>query len=382
MKIGLVGWNGMMNVGDDAMTAVIIRKLNYLFGNELEFHFYNSVNKKMPFYIDKSRKLEFKGLPLYDRINKIKGVRKFFADYYYPLKFKQSKDLILIGGGSIVHSSTSSASKLKMVKAARKANPNITIGAIGISIGPFKVENDFYAAKTFLSYLDFVVVRDSRSLKVLQSMKLNLNQTMAPDLAFSLPKLANLTVSKVSRKTKVLGISLRTGHLTEERYSRYLHIIKYWLSLSSTNQVTLFNFSELPSQNDHRNSEILMNLIEDSSLKDRVDIFRYSLDPLDFYKKIMNCELMVCMRLHAAIIGYAVKTPVLIDSYHQKCKDLAKELDIIPSLIGKDGLTEIEDKIKEIYHIKSAASKFNFIKYDQIIKDSSDHFRFLDNTVN
>lgn len=377
MKVGLVGWNGMMNVGDDAMTAVIIRKLTQIYGTGIEFHFYNSIDKKMPLYIND--KISYKGLPFFDQINKVKGLRKIFANCYYPFKFKKSKNLILIGGGSIIHSTSSSNAKLKVVQAAKKANSDVTIGAIGVSIGPFKNDREFESSKRFLKSLDFVVVRDTRSFKVLQQMNLEIDQYKAPDLAFILPKLADLNISKRNNEHKVLGISLRTGHLDDDRYFRYVSIIKYWLSLSQNNKVKLFNFSELPAQNDHKHSKFLKELLDEKNLRDRVDFFRYSLNPLDYYQEIMNCQVMVCMRLHAAIIGYSVKTPVLIDSYHQKCKDLADELQISSSLIGEDDISEIEVKLKTIYQNEAGAFDPYSTKYDQVIENASAHFRYLCN---
>ena len=133
--VGLVGWNGKFNIGDDAMTSVILR---YLTQHEFAdcFHFLASKNN-LAIYLDEEKKTEIRGLPFFSLLHEIPVIRFFARHYIFPYLFAYNKDLVLFGGGSIIHSARLSKTILRMIKWIRKKNPNALIGAIGVSVGPF-----------------------------------------------------------------------------------------------------------------------------------------------------------------------------------------------------------------------------------------------------
>ncbi|SEJ50703.1 Polysaccharide pyruvyl transferase family protein WcaK [Cyclobacterium xiamenense] len=372
MKIGIVGWNGKKNVGDDVMTSVIINYFIGRYGDDLEFRFFAGDNN-LAEYMDSDRRSIITTLSFYDIIDRVKLVRRFFMYYVYPKIFVNNLDIIIIGGGSIIHNVPTSTVYSRIIDAAKKATKNIRVASLGVSIGPFKKDNEYYCANMFLRKLDSLVVRDKRSLTLGKEMELRCNVSLAADLAFLLPKFVNLDTQRTPVNFEVMGISLRSGYFSTDRRKKYKSIVEHWLNADNERQVWLFSFSELPGQSDYLCCE---ELCESVSLeyRNRIKFIRYSLNPIDFFVLIRQCTIILCMRLHAFIIGYAVKTPVLVDAYHQKCIDLSLDLGIESSFLIRDKTpNEIMDLVHTILE-----NGFEFKKYENIVDDALVNFEYFE----
>ena len=211
-NIGLIGWNGNYNVGDDAMTSVIIRFLKqHKIGDR--FYFYAD-KSSLAHYFENDEKTEIRGIPLYAFFRRIPYVGTLAIHYIFPYFFCNKKDILLIGGGSIIHRAKLSMLYVRIIKLVRKKNPGTLIGAIGISVGPFATEQDKIAAKLVLENMDFCTVRDLRSYKFLQQINLKNSFTCAPDLALLLPRLSNKSFFKNANFGNYIGLSLRSGWLS------------------------------------------------------------------------------------------------------------------------------------------------------------------------
>src|SRR6478672_12742793 len=170
-QIGIIGWNGNFNVGDDAMTSVIV-KYFVQSGVGNRFHFFSDQNS-LANYTSEDKITEIKGIPLYGFFRKIPFIRSFVIHYIFPLLFSGNKKILLFGGGSFIHRSKLSILYLRIIRYVRKKNPDVLIGAIGISIGPFKNEKEEKAAKACLEQMNFLSVRDQRSYGLANEMGLN-----------------------------------------------------------------------------------------------------------------------------------------------------------------------------------------------------------------
>src|SRR3954471_18309690 len=100
-QIGIIGWNGNFNIGDDAMTSVIVKYLVQSgIGNH--FHFFSDI-QSLANYSSKDEITKIKGIPLYEFFKQIPFLRSFVIHYVFPLLFSGNKKMLLFGGGSFVH---------------------------------------------------------------------------------------------------------------------------------------------------------------------------------------------------------------------------------------------------------------------------------------
>src|SRR6266542_2636637 len=372
-KIGIVGWNGYYNVGDDAMTSVIVKYLvQSHIGNR--FHFFSDT-KSLAKYNSKDEPVEIKGIPLYRIFKKIPWIRSIAIHYIFPIFFASNKDILLFGGGSFIHRAKLSFLYLRIIRNIRKKNPDVLIGAVGISVGPFKNQNEEKAAKACLEQMHFIAVRDKRSYQLVKEMGLNNHIKCAPDLALLLPALHNNSFCEKGNEGNYIGLSLRYGHVRDEKIVWLSSLIQKMAEKYPFYKLKIFTFCAFVSENDmNENRRLIASLSE--NLHDRIIIINYSRDPFDFYEEIYSCDLMLCMRLHAAIISYAVNTKFTMISYHQKCLDFAKEVGLPAEYILKENVAV--DKTLEILEQLLQQEEFIFSKPRNEIMDSvKEHFYFI-----
>src|SRR5438477_328685 len=165
--------------------------------------------------------------------------------------------------------------------------------------------------------MDFFVVRDYRSYKLVKEMNLKNSFASAADLALLLPQLSCESFSKNENFGNYIGLSLRFGYVNGEKNIWLSKLVQEILNSNPQYKLKLFNFCALKGQDDMEENIRFINSLP-VSLQKRILIVSYSKNPLHFYKEIYSCDVMLCMRLHASIISYAVNTKFIVLSYHQK----------------------------------------------------------------
>jgi polysaccharide pyruvyl transferase WcaK-like protein len=103
-----------------------------------------------------------------------------------------------------------------------------------------------------------------------------------------------------------------------------------------------------------------------------IQIIKYNNDPHEYCKLLAQSKLLISIRLHGAILGYALKTPFFMISYHEKCIDFFNELSLDKRyLVDVDKHAELY--VDEIGKILNNESNFEFD--DQYGHHSLDHFK-------
>ncbi len=312
-EISLIGWNGNCNVGDDAMTAVII---NYVI---------QKIQPKARFWLlaDKAHlaqytgcENEINGFAGYNLFQRIPYVRRWLNPLLFDNYLAVASPILLIGGGSILHSVPRSRRLSKVVAATRRSHPQTLVGALGISLGPFKNQAEKHACNQVLQQLDFVAVRDQRSWDVLQNFNLKTPAVNAVDMALLLPELlSNLSSSKKSFPS--IGVALRQGYTPTHLIEALVTSLNSIQAANKTVVIELLNFSNV-------DESISVRLQKRLKFSERVKFYAYTPCPEDMYQRLSACSLVLASRLHAAVISYAVGTPFGVLAYHQKCVDFAK----------------------------------------------------------
>lgn len=184
LKVGVVGWHGHVNFGDEVMLAVIARAIvKELGGAEIRLLVAkeNLPRFEVPGIVWK-RFLPFSG-PIGSRLLRLGKIGRKALSLLQPL-FGLSGHLLVFGGGSIFHSPGSIAWKLAIAQIHRFMFHGRTRIALGVSLNPASERAERLLLK-FLNLMDEIVVRDLRSREVVLSIFSDSERTcrVEPDLA-------------------------------------------------------------------------------------------------------------------------------------------------------------------------------------------------------
>lgn len=382
LRVGLVGWNGRQNTGDDAMTSVIVHHLARI-GDDLLRCFVLADQDTLP---DLSPALPSDHTHGFRGYNRVLGVptavlRNRIWDAVFDRRFARNLDLLIFGGGSILHSRQGIKRYSDLLNRAKQCNPACQVGAVGVSLGPFAETGDQEMCASMLGQLDFIGVRDGTSWDELQQMELDVPAVRGMDLGLLLPDYRNLAVPPRGSADDRLGIALRGGILSTEEIAVLGARLAALLERRTELAISLFSFCADGQVGDEDATRCLASAIGHSH---RVDIHPYSPDPALFYELIGRCRLMIAMRLHSAVLAYTVQTPLLLLSYHPKCLAFAEEIGL-PLEFRINGRSMDPDRVIELIEgqlttIGQGRSQAEFPL--QAAKQSArGHLRLLDDVV-
>ncbi|MDZ7696598.1 MAG: polysaccharide pyruvyl transferase family protein [Deltaproteobacteria bacterium] len=325
---GLIGWNGKKNVGDNAMTSVIINYIKQHYPNS-KFKLLSDRNNLAHYTQDIS--CEVSGYAGYDALHRVPYIRRLLRRCLFLRRFVKQSDVILIGGGSIFHRMHSSYWHREVAIMKKKQNANAIVGAIGVSLGPFNNQKEINECEKALNAFDFVTLRDAKSFSFINEMNISTSAIRALDLAILLPDMISYNAeNNYAGSLNAIGVALRHEKVSKEHLNYLAHCFNLMMANYANMQLFLFIFCRDKYVGDHDITNELHQRIED---KTRVKIIDYSENPLLFYKIISTCKLMISMRLHAAIIAYTVGTPFVMLSYAEKCISFAHEIGLRPDHI-------------------------------------------------
>lgn len=332
MSLLFTGYYGRLNTGDDVFGVICDWGARKYWGHE-DLRFFG---RNLPQRLDGS---ELKsGFRLR---KKIKGQELLET---MALGFGNSK--IIYAGGSIFHSEVRGLSKNALLK-AYQALGVIELGAIGVSLGPFKNDEAKSSIKQYLSKFSFLALRDRRSYDIAMNMKLSIPIVESFDLAGLLPYI--YPVVKKENSNPVLGISLcnyeryvNNGDLGNEkrRFDKIVGTIKLLIKIIPNIELKIFVFNAHPIIGDHDISNALMLNIGSSIAIEKV---AYSSNPNDMWNAVSSCDAVLATRLHAGVFACFSRTPYLQVEYHPKCSDFLEDINYPKDFrIGDMNLSEEE----------------------------------------
>jgi len=368
MRITLVGWNCRKNLGDDVMTDVIIDNLGKKYPSA-SFLIIGDQKSLPDFQASQNHPaINVEAIKNFDWYNSIPIIKTLFNRIYIALLVALKSDVIVIGGGTIYHSIPLTRFYRQIARLKNIFNSKCKIYSIGVSIGPFKNEDELTAFKEFTSDVDFFSVRDNRSMNLLGK---NEHTSLAPDLALAYP----LTKEFDEFKLNEIAIILRQGHIDEKTTSFLKDFIIGFNKQFPAYVIKFYSFCEyyLPSENDTVAIESLLRAVNIINLP--VEIVKYNNRPHEFCNLLSKSKLIVSVRLHGAILGYALKVPFFMISYHEKCVDFFNELKLNQRYMV-DVNKSAELYVGEALKILDNSSDFNFS--NEYSNRSLNHFNVND----
>lgn len=303
MKIGLIGWYGHLNYGDERMLYCIKR-------------YFSNCN----FFITHGWD---------DAKNNIKELNK--CDY------------ILIGGGGLILRNISR--KANFISKIKKP-----FGFIGVSI-----EDKHKSMEPFFDIIkqkaEFILVRDNQSKKYLNH---HYKVIIGPDLTFLYP----FKVIQNVIKEDVCGTNLRYWHYWKGTYlGQYYNVMRY-LDKKFPSFKRLYPFAKWESDKTINIIKEKFNLVlpipfyfELNTKNDKVTLSKYfnnipSNFNIDLYKRI---RYLIGMRYHSIVFATQCGIPFISLSYQPKNKNFCTDMSL-------DSLST------EIYEINELDSKIDYLK--------------------
>ena len=307
--------------------------------------------------------------------------KKFFKGYKLIMHYIAilKANFIILAGGSILNSKPHLISIRRFMFNLNNLNI-VKIGAIGVSLGPFKSKEDYIYIRKTVSNFKFLALRDKASFKVAQSMGLPYNPILASDLAFILPQIKeSVNNSTFNLKRKTVGISLCHyeryigGDISnEERREESIYLLL--INLLKFKDI-YFRFFIINGNTITGDKQITYKIIKRLQLNNKkYEVINYSNDTMRMIEQIRSCNFMFSTRLHGSIIAAANNVPSLLVEYHQKCTDYLDD-------IGIDKSLRIGDMTKENSEIITVIDKFlygnsinMYRKKEDIINRSLENF--------
>lgn len=311
------GYYGHQNTGDDAFIEVTA------WGAKKYWH--SSKNKFLT-----------QNLPQVQ--NKVEHSGKSYFKGHHLLKHAASiilGDAFICAGGSTFHSQLSRMNPKNIARTKKNYFPNFKLGAIGVSLGPYKSTVAEKENIELLKHFDFLALRDQASYQIAKTYDLPYEPIEAFDLAALLPEVySGLPKHKVSNHEKIIGISicnyesyLRNGDLdNEERRNKQIEDFVVKLARAKENFIfRLFIFNGNLRVGDQKITMSLANKLRAINPKN-VEIIEY--DPCTYHSwlRIKECNLVISTRLHAAIFACFANVPFFLVEYHRKCADFLDDV--------------------------------------------------------
>ncbi|PZD79111.1 polysaccharide pyruvyl transferase family protein [Mesonia sp. K7] len=309
MNILFEGYYGYKNAGDDAFVEVAS------WGSQTYWNSENNtfIGQNLPQTISPIKTKSF--------LNNKKGF-----DRISFLNAFLTNDFFISAGGSTfsempIHSNKSLARLISYTK-------KMKLGAIGVSVGPFKNLKDEVKVQKYLKSISFLALRDTRSYEYVKTLNLPYQPVKAFDLAALLPEVYQYQKKSSPTKTTI-GLSIcnyesYTGGSPKKEKNRNLffkEVVKH-LDKNMNIHFKVFIINGNPIFGDQ---EISKNLVEGIN-PEKIEFIPYQKELKKTWDEIASCDLVISTRLHASIFACFAQVPFLLIEYHKKCTDFLKDV--------------------------------------------------------
>lgn len=307
------GFYGYSNTGDDAFIEVSSWGSKKYWG--LEKTKFLAKNEDLPITSSDTSGYPFK-LP---RTYRLQGRLLLSCTKY-----------LISAGGSTIHSTLHKNNIKNIAINRRAAGRSLKVGAIGVSIGPFKSLKDEKSVIEYLKHIDFLAVRDQSSFDFATSLDLPYEPTNAFDLAALLPEIYGINKSPLCTQKKTIGISVcpvesinDQSNISNEhrRNEKTVELIKE-LDRSDEIHFKFFVINGHPSLGDLKLTYEIISRANPKSF----EIIDYQKKTKTMWDQISCCDFVISTRLHAAIFSCFSNTPFMLNEYHKKCTDFLETI--------------------------------------------------------
>jgi len=315
-KITFCGYHGRMNTGDDAFCAVAAWGAKHYWNtNDISF-----LSRRVP------------KLPT-------PAKRAMFSKSFFPGQYSLETILnfaaaptVIFAGGSLFYRTIDKRWLFRYIKWFQRIG-RINVGAIGVSLGPYRTQNARKSIEKLFSKFSFLSLRDSRSFKEASLMDLPFKPVQSADLAGLFPKIYGQATRNSSTKSSnlTLGVSVchyerYVGKVEQQEKRREKLMLDTLIKLANAMPVTirLFVFNAHPTFGE---VQLTNNFAERLKAYTQVEIVPYSNAPGLTWQQVGKCDAFLGIRLHSGIFACVAGVPFVMVEYHQKCTDFLDDIE-------------------------------------------------------
>lgn len=310
-----------LNNGDVALVYALYRQL-IIGGYKVEIASYDY----------KFAKELYPKIPLVEELGQSKIFMKlpFIKPLVQPFLFIFSKpyrnaDIIIGAAGGYINSNYSIKNSLSIYKIAKYFGKKCAI--YSQSVGPLNDKDSKFFKKLMKHSIDYVFVRDTYSLKVLNELNISKDKfRLTKDAAFLLEHNA---IPKTN--SKKVAISVREWNYDGRSIEVFEKMIQEFIKICVDRDYTIEFLSTCQGLKKYKDDaklaqEIFNNL--DANYQQKVTVLSdyYLFD--DFYKKLEDYEFVIGTRLHMCITSLTKNIPAFNISYVVKGKECYNYLNL------------------------------------------------------
>ncbi|MBJ6118248.1 polysaccharide pyruvyl transferase family protein [Pontibacter sp. BT310] len=281
-------------------------------------------------------------------------------------------DAVVSAGGSTFEKAPEIMHIRNLSLLKKKTNGSLKIGAIGVSLGPYKNIEHERAIIEYLSNLDFLALRDEYSYKLALSYNLPYNPINAFDLAALLPHIYNPVSVKPDHEEKIFGISACyferyrgiTNSASEERRTNYLKSLLLEVSRKTNVKLRFFIFNGNVINGDQQITYSIINYLTSKNATN-IEIVPYSTRTNFMYNKVSECDVILSVRLHASMFACFSQIPFFLVEYHRKCGDFLNSIGYHENYKIGDGTKDIAETVDQITAFLE--NKNNYVQPEKLV---------------
>jgi len=240
-------------------------------------------------------------------------------------------DTIVYWGGSIFHEGRHFDRESAKLSVLRRLGRGVRIGAIGVSIGPFHTSRQVKHFVRFLEQMDFITVRDKISYEFLEQNNIRTPYSRHFDLtALLLYPPLGACEKLPTRRDDLIGIApcpadplCRVSADDDDR--NCAQIASALKKVAQYRSITC-RIMEFNGHHRHGDQAIARKIAAAIGQHCHVEILTYRADPMVAFAAVAECRVFLSMRLHSAVFAFLSQTPLIVLSYHPKCRGFADEI--------------------------------------------------------
>jgi polysaccharide pyruvyl transferase WcaK-like protein len=219
---------------------------------------------------------------------------------------------VIFGGGSNFHD----ASRMEAWRRRLRWAGRHEHFAAGVGVGPFCDQRAERECRRLLQELAFVGVRDGRSFERARGLAPHRDVRLTFDLAPLIEQAAGLPTPAVPRARGHVGVALARGGVRPKTIAAIAEGLRRYVRHRTVARVVLIDFNGHPRKGDAAAHRAIAR-----ALGDDIEVVHegYNPNPLVTFTRVAALDVIVGMRLHAAVFGFCTRTPTLIVGYHEKC---------------------------------------------------------------
>ncbi len=350
------------NVGDDAIVMATYHLTKELMP-EHRLYFYDVSRDR--FARPGEPVIDF--IPLY-QYHRPKYLFKLF-------NFLLRSNAVMIGGGELI---CGALEFLSIALIAKLMGKPVVFYSVGVNLKGNSFINDYYT-KIILSMVDKIVVREKDSYNELKKLKIDMNKVKsAVDIVFALkPDINESRASKIDDRNKQIkiGVSLRSQESPEREFNmeKVIFLAKIFDKFVSeyNSKIIFYPFLDERSPFEKQFNDKIFST--DKSILEycqslmvnyhQTEIYSKDLNPLSIMNHFKGLDVLLSMRLHAAILAINVGVIPIALSYAPKIEKIFSMLRLSENIIDINKISDdkieklISHLLREKPHIKTGQSQ-------------------------